>query len=389
MMQNSHDVKGRILEEVKKLASDIASVQSTVGLITNYQKVQALYEKVAFLKILTEESIDIHQRKNELEAMIEANPTHDKSEEALEKEREVRAAYETDEATDEAPEEISEITHEEEPPIASEEKENVIVPKTENIIENDHSEEEDYVNTLEENQYETNEPETIRDEAEQPEEIIASVQEEPVQESEEYKTEATETTVDTPIVAEGEEEETEIYEDGDHEEMKPVSENAEETIEQPETTAEIKEPEIYTEELFAPEPSETHKMTEEELASHKVKLASIKGLKQIVREQIAEENPATEESIKAGDNAAFTPMNASASVQVGQFRLDLNDRMAFLKKLFNNDDGEMKIVLEKLNEFQTLDEAKEFLSDIYYDKDWKSADEYAQRLWSLVESRFR
>lgn len=385
MMQNSHDVKGRILEEVKKLASDIASVQSTVGLITNYQKVQALYEKVAFLKILTEESIDIHQRKNELEAMIEANPTHDKSEEALEKEREVRAAYETDEA----PEEISEITHEEEPPIASEEKENVIVPKTENIIENNHSEEEDYVNTLEENQPETNDPEITHDEAEQPEEVIASVQEEPVAESEEYKTEATETTVDTPIVAEGEEEETEIYEDGDHEEMKPVSENAEETIEQPETTAEIKEPEIYTEELFAPEPSETHKMTEEELASHKVKLASIKGLKPIVREQIAEENPATEESIKAGDNAAFTPMNASASVQVGQFRLDLNDRMAFLKKLFNNDDGEMKIVLEKLNEFQTLDEAKEFLSDIYYDKDWKSADEYAQRLWSLVESRFR
>ncbi|MDE5451240.1 hypothetical protein, partial [Elizabethkingia meningoseptica] len=286
-------------------------------------------------------------------AMIEANPTHDKSEEALEKEREVRAAYETDEATDEALEEISEITHEEEPPIASEEKENVIVPKTGNIIENDHSEEEDYVNTLEENQPETNEPETIQDEAEQPEEIIASVQEEPVQESEEYKTEATETTVDTPIVAE--EEEEEISEDDDHEEVKPVSENAEETIEQPETTAEIKEPEIYTEELFAPEPSETHKMTEEELASHKVKLASIKGLKPIVREQIAEENPITEESIKAGDNAAFTPVNASASVQVGQFRLDLNDRMAFLKKLFNNDDGEMKIVLEKLNEFQTLD----------------------------------
>ncbi|MHA7608965.1 hypothetical protein ACV0BM_008930 [Elizabethkingia meningoseptica] len=372
MMQNSHDVKGKILEEVKKLASDIASVQSTVGLITNYQKVQALYEKVAFLKILTEESIEIHQRKNELEAMIEANPTHDKSEEALEKEREVRAAYETDEATDEAPEEISEITHEEEPPIASEEKENVIVPKTENIIENNHSEEEDYVNTLEENQPETNDPEITHDEAEQPEEVIASVQEEPVAESEEYKKEA-----------------TEISEDGDHEEMKPVSEKAEETIEQPETTAEIKEPEIYTEELFAPEPSETHKMTEEELASHKVKLASIKGLKPIVREQIAEENPATEESIKAGDNAAFTPVNASASVQVGQFRLDLNDRMAFLKKLFNNDDGEMKIVLEKLNEFQTLDEAKEFLSDIYYDKDWKSADEYAQRLWSLVESRFR
>ena len=43
--------------------------------------------------MLEVESIDIHQRKkkNELEAMIEANPTHDKSEEALEKRKRGRS----------------------------------------------------------------------------------------------------------------------------------------------------------------------------------------------------------------------------------------------------------------------------------------------------------
>jgi hypothetical protein len=45
-------------------------------------------------------------------------------------------------------------------------------------------------------------------------------------------------------------------------------------------------------------------------------------------------------------------------VQTGQFRLDLNDRMAFLKKLFNNDEVEMKYVLERLNEARNLDDAK-------------------------------
>ena len=44
MMQNSHDIQDRILEDVKN-CSDIASVESTAGLITNYQKVQELYEK--------------------------------------------------------------------------------------------------------------------------------------------------------------------------------------------------------------------------------------------------------------------------------------------------------------------------------------------------------
>lgn len=133
----------------------------------------------------------------------------------------------------------------------------------------------------------------------------------------------------------------------------------------------------------------------DEEAAHKVKLASIKGLKPISREEITnitENNEVPEkvnEYVNTEENTAFIPTNANTSVQTGQFRLDLNDRMAFLKKLFNNDEVEMKYVLERLNEARTLDDAKEYLSDLYYDRDWKPVDEYAQRLWSLVESRFR
>lgn len=133
----------------------------------------------------------------------------------------------------------------------------------------------------------------------------------------------------------------------------------------------------------------------DEEAAHKVKLASIKGLKPISREEITnitENNEVPEKAkqyVNTEENTAFTPTNANTSVQTGQFRLDLNDRMAFLKKLFNNDEVEMKYVLERLNEARTLDDAKEYLSDLYYDRDWKPVDEYAQRLWSLVESRFR
>ncbi|KUY31384.1 hypothetical protein [Elizabethkingia ursingii] len=390
MMQNSHDIQDRILEDVKKIASDIASVESTAGLITNYQKVQELYEKVAFLKMLEVESIDIHQRKNELEAMIEANPTHDKSEEALEKEREVEAEFEEDLTKDEASTEIAEITDEEIPT----EKVNAVIPKTENIIENDYSEEEEYVNTLEEDQHEA------------PEEIVAEEEQtEPVDETEEISEESkedasiTETEAEPVITEEtisassspATEEEEEEEDVNETETVEETVSTEEENVEEEKEVA--KEPEYQIKELFIREEEGSEHLDEE--AAHKVKLASIKGLKPISREEITnitENNEVPEkvnEYVNTEENTAFIPTNANTSVQTGQFRLDLNDRMAFLKKLFNNDEVEMKYVLERLNEARTLDDAKEYLSDLYYDRDWKPVDEYAQRLWSLVESRFR
>ncbi|MCT3761163.1 hypothetical protein [Elizabethkingia anophelis] len=382
MMQNSHDIQDRILEDVKKIASDIASVESMAGLITNYQKVQELYEKVAFLKMLEVESIDIHQRKNELEAMIEANPAHNKSEEALEKEREVEAEFEEDLSKDETSAEIAEIADEEIPT----EKVNAVVPKTENIIENDYSEEEEYVNTLEKDQHES--PEEIVEEEEQTE---------PVAETEESKEDASITETE-PVITE---EETVVAvaaaaaeEEGRGNETETTKEAISTEEEHADEEKEVaKEPEYQIKELFVREEEGSAQMDEE--AAHKVKLASIKGLKPISREEITnitENNEVPEKAnqyVNTEENTAFTPTNANTSVQTGQFRLDLNDRMAFLKKLFNNDEVEMKYVLERLNEARTLDDAKEYLSDLYYDRDWKPVDEYAQRLWSLVESRFR
>ncbi|HFK5552420.1 TPA: hypothetical protein ACGZ9Q_000454 [Elizabethkingia anophelis] len=382
MMQNSHDIQDRILEDVKKIASDIASVESMAGLITNYQKVQELYEKVAFLKMLEVESIDIHQRKNELEAMIEANPAHDKSEEALEKEREVEAEFEEDLSKDEASAEIAEIADEEIPT----EKVNAVVPKTENIIENDYSEEEEYVNTLEKDQHES------------PEEIVAEEEQtKPVAETEEISEESKEDasiTETQPVITEEETAAAEEEEEGRGNETETTKEAISTEEEHADEEKEVaKEPEYQIKELFVREEEGSAQMDEE--AAHKVKLASIKGLKPISREEITnitENNEVPEKAnqyVNTEENTAFTPTNANTSVQTGQFRLDLNDRMAFLKKLFNNDEVEMKYVLERLNEARNLDDAKEYLSDLYYDRDWKPVDEYAQRLWSLVESRFR
>ena len=71
-----------------------------------------------------------------------------------------------------------------------------------------------------------------------------------------------------------------------------------------------------------------------------------------------------------------------------EFKLDLNDRIAFSQHLFDGSQSELNQVVATLNSFNSLDKAQEFLSDVYYERDWKKVDNYAQRLWSLVENRF-
>lgn len=104
----------------------------------------------------------------------------------------MEAEFEEDLSKDEASAEIAEIADEEIPT----EKVNAVIPKTENIIENDYSEEEEYVNTLEKDQHES------------PEEIVAEdEQTEPVAETEEISEESKEDasiTETEPVITEEE-----------------------------------------------------------------------------------------------------------------------------------------------------------------------------------------
>ena len=129
-------------------------------------------------------------------------------------------------------------------------------------------------------------------------------------------------------------------------------------------------------------------------AEKKFKLANIKGLK--VMQQLFDNDPLEEEKVvqhvqpvpgsilKSNVQTDFM----EAEKKKLEFKLDLNDKVAFSKSLFAGDDEELKSTIEKLNSFGTLEEAKQYLSEVYYRKDWSKKDEFAQRLWNLVESKF-
>ena len=138
---------------------------------------------------------------------------------------------------------------------------------------------------------------------------------------------------------------------------------------------------------------------EEYQQEKKIKLANIKGLKAVqslfdddhLERVFPEEKSASVE--KKEDTGSILKTNIPTNFMEAekpkpQFKLDLNDRIAFTKTLFGGSQTELNEVVNNLNSFKNLEEAKEYLSDLYYQKKWSKVDEYAQRLWILVENKF-
>ena len=155
---------------------------------------------------------------------------------------------------------------------------------------------------------------------------------------------------------------------------------------------EIQENKNHIEEVYiSAEEAQSLEMKHQE--ERKFRLSNIKGVKKmetLFADDFFEDNEAVTEKPQGYD---LSKSNVSLQyMEVGQtkpvFKLDLNDRIAFTKKLFSGSQSDLNNAVTRLNEFETLDEAKEYLSEIYYEKGWDKEDEFAQRLWNLVESKF-
>ena len=130
----------------------------------------------------------------------------------------------------------------------------------------------------------------------------------------------------------------------------------------------------------------------------KFKLANIKGLKAV--QNLFDDDPlanieehAAETKSKTVDSGSLLKSNIptdfmEAPKKQHEFKLDFNDKIAFTKYLFKGDETDLKNTIDRLNSFQNIEDARQYLSEVYYQKDWSKVDEYAQRLWSLVENKF-
>lgn len=70
-------------------------------------------------------------------------------------------------------------------------------------------------------------------------------------------------------------------------------------------------------------------------------------------------------------------------------QIDLNDRIAFVKHLFNGDQNDFNRVVSQLNTTKTEKEAKKFITKMVKpDYDWSDKEEYEDRLIEIIERRF-
>lgn len=76
----------------------------------------------------------------------------------------------------------------------------------------------------------------------------------------------------------------------------------------------------------------------------------------------------------------------SNSISIG-----LNDRIGFVKHLFNDSNEDYNRVLSQLNTFDTFDEAKTFLNEMVIPdyNYWVGKEEYLERFMEIVENKFK
>ena len=70
--------------------------------------------------------------------------------------------------------------------------------------------------------------------------------------------------------------------------------------------------------------------------------------------------------------------------------IGLNDRVAFMKHLFDDNSEDYNRVLSQLITFDTLQEARDFLDNFVKPdyNDWKGKEEYAERFMEIIEKKF-
>jgi len=100
-------------------------------------------------------------------------------------------------------------------------------------------------------------------------------------------------------------------------------------------------------------------------------------------ERATKESPEIEE-ISDSNKKSLNDALFKNNLQVG-----LNDRIAFVKHLFEGNQGDFNRVLSQLNSFKSENEAINFINKMVKpDYDWSTKEEYEQRLLNLIERKF-
>jgi hypothetical protein len=100
--------------------------------------------------------------------------------------------------------------------------------------------------------------------------------------------------------------------------------------------------------------------------------------------------PATPEAATVASKAASGQAKGrSLNARFANFSLGLNDRLAFSKHLFNDNQEDLARVVNQLNTYESYEESVAFIEQmIKPDYDWSAKKDYEERFLNLIKLRF-
>lgn len=93
---------------------------------------------------------------------------------------------------------------------------------------------------------------------------------------------------------------------------------------------------------------------------------------------------------KVSDAKAAEKKSLNDKLKSGGITIGLNDKLAFIKHLFNGQSGDYDRVISQLNTVNSYTEAQRFIVDLVRPdyNNWEEKDEYEERFMQIIEAKF-
>jgi len=94
--------------------------------------------------------------------------------------------------------------------------------------------------------------------------------------------------------------------------------------------------------------------------------------------------------ISKGNNVSDEKKSLNDKIKKGKFNIGLNDKIAFIKQLFDGKNEDYDRVISQLNTSTSFREAKTFIEDIVKPdyNNWADKEEFEERFIQIIESKF-
>ncbi len=98
-------------------------------------------------------------------------------------------------------------------------------------------------------------------------------------------------------------------------------------------------------------------------------------------------------ALPSDKQVAFTKTTDSKTITLSEtkaLKIDLNDRIAFVKHLFGNSNEDYNRVLNQLITYDSFEEAQDFIEDMVKPdyNSWEGKEDYSQRFMEIIEKKF-